>query len=81
MFDEILDIRDAEFTPYPSFDGFFRDDNVERYAGPADLAPTFRPIELTLVKDRITTFNELADSLRHADNVSFKFTPFLLFFL
>ena len=32
-------IRDGQFEAYPSFDGFFRDDNVERYAGPADLAP------------------------------------------
>jgi hypothetical protein len=62
--------KEVNFVPYPMFDCFVRDDNVERFAGPSDLAPTFRPVELTLIRDTVTTFNELAETLRHADNVS-----------
>ena len=34
------------------------------------MPPIFRPVQMTLVADRVTDFNELISALRHADNVS-----------
>lgn len=46
------------------------DESVEPLAGPATMPPIFRPVQMTLVADRVTDFIELISALRHADNVS-----------
>lgn len=66
-----FDLKQTPFIPYPLYESFVREENVERYAGPADIPPLFRPVELTLVPDKIYDFNQLANALRHADNVSY----------
>ena len=46
------------------------DENVENLAGPATLPPIFRPVQMTLVPDRVGDFTQLISALRHADNIS-----------
>eukprot|EP00975_Prorocentrum_lima_P017316 3661711-Prorocentrum_lima.AAC.1 len=43
--------------------------SVENLAGPAELVPIFRPVELTLVPNHTDTFNEIANAMRHADHL------------
>lgn len=61
--------RPAEFVPFPLFDGFRRDESVEPLAGPADLPPFMRPVQLTLVPDKVSSFAELIDALFNADSI------------
>ncbi len=64
----LINNRPMEFTLYPMFQSFQRE-NVENLAGPAEVAPIFRPVQFTLVPDRINDFVELTQALQNADNV------------
>jgi hypothetical protein len=46
-----------------------RDNSVESLAGVAPVPPIMRPIEMTLVPDRVNSFHEVALSMRHCLNL------------
>jgi hypothetical protein len=51
---------------FPLLGRMRRDFDVEALIGDARLEPILRPIELTLVADRVTTFNDVTTAMRHA---------------
>jgi hypothetical protein len=46
-----------------------RDVSVEHLAGDAPIPPIMRPIEMTLVPDRVNKFSEVANAMRHCLNL------------
>jgi hypothetical protein len=46
-----------------------RDTSVEHLAGAAVVPPIVRPVELTLVPDKISTYNDATTAMRHAVNL------------
>jgi hypothetical protein len=62
-------LASSRWMPYPLFDRLKRDESVEHLAGGSKVPPIYRPVQLTLVADRVTTFEEAATALRHADHV------------
>lgn len=64
----VLNNRPIENLGFPLFDTF-QQENVEGLAGPAELAPIFRPIEFTLVPDSISDFIQLTEAMHNADNI------------
>jgi hypothetical protein len=69
----IVDIADNESFPngcYLDFFGRFRRDfSVEKLAGESRPPPILRPVELTLVPDRISHFLEMTKAMRHCLNL------------
>jgi hypothetical protein len=63
-----LDGRPAPFVPFPLWDRLRRDDPIEGMAGVSEVAPIFRPVQLTLIQDTVTSYNDVANALRHCDN-------------
>jgi hypothetical protein len=63
-----INYRPVDYTTYPSFHSFVRQ-NVESLAGPAELAAIFRPVEFTLVPDKISDFVQFTEALMNADNL------------
>ena len=51
------------------FGRFRRDIDIETLAGTAPVPPIIRPVEMTLVPDKVSNFNEVAKALRHALNL------------
>ncbi len=43
--------------------------SVEALSGPADMAPIFRPVEMTLIPNHVDTFNGIANALRHTEHI------------
>lgn len=58
--------RKAWAACFPSFGSFRRDCSVEHLAGKSAVPPILRPVELTLVQDKVKNFDEVATALRHA---------------
>ena len=50
---------------WPHFGRMRRDVDVECLAGKAPVVPIIRPVEMTLVPDRVTNFSELATAMYH----------------
>ena len=48
-------------------DRLLRPDDVDGLAGPPKAIPRFVPVNLLLVRQRVTTFQEALDSMRYAD--------------
>jgi hypothetical protein len=46
-----------------------RDADIEHLAGEAPVPPIYRPIELTLVAEKVSSFTEVALAMRHAVNL------------
>ena len=46
-----------------------QDFDVEKLAGGAPIPPIYRPIELTLVPEKVSTFEETANAMRHCLNL------------
>ncbi len=43
--------------------------NIEGLAGPAELAPIFRPVQFTLIPDRAYDFESVVAAMRHCDHL------------
>lgn len=54
---------------WPSFGRYCRDIDVETLAGEAAIPKILRPVEMTLVPDHVSSFNEVANCLRHCVNL------------
>lgn len=65
-FDYFADQALAQIGEWPLFERFKRDADIEGLAGDAPVPPIIRPIELTLVPERVNTFHEAAVAMRHA---------------
>jgi hypothetical protein len=55
----------ATAVQHPLFGRLRLDYDVEKLAGTAPKPPILRPVELTLVANRVKTFNDVANALRH----------------
>jgi len=53
----------------PLFGRMRNDRNVEALAGTSRIPPIFRPIEMTLVPDSVSTFHDVAVCLKHIVNI------------
>ena len=56
----------SNICDWPLFDRFRRGEDVEKLAGEAPLPPIIRPIELTLVPERVYTIYEAIGAMKHA---------------
>ncbi len=56
------------YEPYPFFD-LVMPVNVDHLAGPAALQPIVRPVQLTLVRDKVSNFEEVCEALHHCHNL------------
>lgn len=65
-FDFYTDHALTHIGEWPLFERFKRDANIEGLAGDAPVPPIIRPIELTLVPERVNNFYEAAVAMRHA---------------
>jgi hypothetical protein len=63
--DERLDM----VCEWPLFGRLRRDFDVEALAGTAPVVPIIRPVEMTLVPDKVSDFQEVAAAMRHALNL------------
>lgn len=54
---------------YELFGRLRRDTSVEHLAGAAVVPPIIRPVELTLVPDRVESYNDVTAAMRHAVNL------------
>ena len=68
-FSLIADERLAAVCDWPLFGRLRRDFDVEALAGDAPVAPIIRPVEMTLVPDRVSDFQEVAAAMRHTLNL------------
>lgn len=59
----------AKWTAFPLFDRLGADADVEVLAGGSRLPPIVRPIQMTLVPDRVNNFLEISHALRHCDHL------------
>jgi hypothetical protein len=68
--DKLSDPVRNQFRDYPFlFDRMKRVDSVEGMAGPADIPPPFRSVDLSLIPRSATTFAEVTAALRNADHI------------
>lgn len=58
-----------DITAWRWFDRVMRSDDVEQYAGEAAVPPILRPVEFTLVPDKVNDLMEVALAMRHALNL------------
>jgi hypothetical protein len=65
----LKDERLAAVCEWPLFGRLRRDFDVEALAGTAPTVPIIRPVEMTLVPDRVSDFQEVATAMRHALNL------------
>ena len=65
----VADERLSEVCDWPHFGRLRRDFDVEALAGDSPVAPIIRPVEMTLVPDRVTDFQGVACAMRHALNL------------
>jgi hypothetical protein len=65
----VKDEQLSEVCEWPLFGRLRRDFDVEALAGDCPAAPIIRPIEMTLVPDRVSTFQDVAAAMRHALNL------------
>jgi hypothetical protein len=63
------DERLASVCEWPLFGRLRRDFDVEALAGTAPMVPIIRPVEMTLVPDRVSDFQEVAAAMRNALNL------------
>jgi hypothetical protein len=54
---------------WPLFGRFCKDIDVDQLAGEAPVPPIIRPVELTLVPDKVETINDVCNAMRHAVNL------------
>ena len=59
----------SDICEWPLFGRLRRDFDVEILAGDAPVAPIIRPVEMTLVPDRVSDFQEVAAAMRHTLNL------------
>ena len=59
----------ADVCEWSLFGRLRRDFDVEILAGDAPVAPIIRPVEMTLVPDRVSDFQEVAAAMRHTLNL------------
>lgn len=72
VFDAIADDSIADYAKvchWPLFGRFRCDFDVEVLAGTTPDPPIFRPIEMTLVPEKVSNFHEVAVAMRHALNL------------
>ena len=63
------DERLAAVCDWPLFGRLRRDFDVEALAGDAPVAPIIRPVEMTLVPDKVSNFPDVAAAMRHTLNL------------
>ena len=68
-FGAAADERLNDLTDWEWFGRLRRDASVEHLAGSAPIPPIMRPIEMTLVPDRVNHFFEVANAMRHCLNL------------
>ena len=68
-FDITLDEKLQGITDWNWFGRLRRDVDIEGLAGDAPVPPIMRPVELTLVPDKVSNFMELTVAMRHALNL------------
>ena len=61
--------RLAKVCEWSHYGRLRRDFDVETLAGDAPPVPIIRPVEMTLVPDKVSTFNDVANAMRHALNL------------
>lgn len=59
----------VEICDWNWYGRFRRDTDVEHLAGAAPVPPIMRPIEMTLVPEKVSNFHEVAMAMRHALNL------------
>lgn len=64
-----VEIECAESSDLDFWGRFRRDVSVEKLAGVAPPPPIIRPVEMTLVPDRVSNFQEMAQAMRHCLNL------------
>jgi hypothetical protein len=68
-FNLVADEKLAMVCEFPLFGRLRRDFDVEVLAGDAPIVPIIRPVEMTLVPDRVSDFQEVATAMRNALNL------------
>jgi hypothetical protein len=68
-FNLAADERLALVCEFPLFGRLRRDFDVEALAGDAPMVPIVRPVEMTLVPDKVLDFQEVASAMRNALNL------------
>ena len=63
------DLDKAVFEPFGLFERFQRTESVEGLAGLSDILPMVRPVQFTLVPEKVTSYTEVASALRHCDHI------------
>lgn len=69
IFDVISDQCLSSINEWMWFGRFRRDFDVETLAGEAAVPPILRPVEMTLVPEKVNNFHEVAIAMRHALNI------------
>ncbi|CAM9179352.1 unnamed protein product, partial [Ectocarpus fasciculatus] len=69
LFELQRDVSLPQICHWPWFGRLCRDIDVDTLAGEAPVPAILRPVEMTLVPDRVSSFNEVCNALRHAVNL------------
>jgi hypothetical protein len=68
-FSLVADERLSKVCEWPLFGRLRREFDVETLAGDSPVAPIIRPVEMTLIADKVSNFQDVAAAMRHALNL------------